>query len=49
MVRRTIQSLSKPKYKNGRVHGYQFEIDPSPAPGTVFTMKREGVGYTRVI
>lgn len=25
-----FRSLSKPEYKNGRVHGYQFEIDPSP-------------------
>ncbi len=25
-----IRSLSKPDYMNGRVHGYQVEIDPSP-------------------
>lgn len=25
-----FRSLSKPDYQNGRVHGYQFEIDPSP-------------------
>ena len=25
-----FRSESKPDYKNGRVHGYQFEIDPSP-------------------
>lgn len=25
-----IRSLSKPDYQNGRVHGYQVEIDPSP-------------------
>jgi hypothetical protein len=25
-----FRSQSKPDYKNGRVHGYQFEIDPSP-------------------
>ncbi|MCU0396305.1 MAG: DUF1080 domain-containing protein, partial [Chitinophagaceae bacterium] len=25
-----FRSLSKPDYMNGRVHGYQFEIDPSP-------------------
>src|SRR5690606_39084538 len=24
-----IRSLSKPDYKNGRVHGYQVEVDPS--------------------
>jgi hypothetical protein len=24
-----FRSESKPEYKNGRVHGYQFEIDPS--------------------
>jgi hypothetical protein len=24
-----IRSLSKPEYQNGRVHGYQIEIDPS--------------------
>lgn len=24
-----FRSLSKPEYQNGRVHGYQFEIDPS--------------------
>jgi hypothetical protein len=25
-----FRSESKPEYMNGRVHGYQFEIDPSP-------------------
>lgn len=25
-----FRSESKPDYKNGRVHGYQYEIDPSP-------------------
>jgi hypothetical protein len=25
-----FRSLSTPEYRNGRVHGYQFEIDPSP-------------------
>jgi hypothetical protein len=25
-----FRSLSKPDYQDGRVHGYQFEIDPSP-------------------
>jgi len=25
-----FRSLSKPEYQNGRVHGYQMEVDPSP-------------------
>ena len=25
-----FRSLSRPDYRDGRVHGYQFEIDPSP-------------------
>lgn len=25
-----FRSLSTPEYQNGRVHGYQYEIDPSP-------------------
>lgn len=25
-----FRSLSLPEYRNGRVHGYQYEIDPSP-------------------
>lgn len=25
-----FRSLSTPEYMNGRVHGYQFEVDPSP-------------------
>lgn len=29
-----FRSLSKPDYLNGRVHGYQFEIDPSPRAWT---------------
>jgi hypothetical protein len=29
-----FRSESKPDYKNGRVHGYQFEIDPSPRAWT---------------
>ncbi len=29
-----FRSLSKPDYRNGRVHGYQFEIDPSPRKWT---------------
>jgi hypothetical protein len=29
-----FRSESKPEYKNGRVHGYQFEIDPTPRAWT---------------
>jgi hypothetical protein len=29
-----FRSLSKPDFKNGRVHGYQFEVDPSPRAWT---------------
>lgn len=29
-----FRSESKPEYMNGRVHGYQFEIDPSPRAWT---------------
>jgi Domain of Unknown Function (DUF1080) len=29
-----FRSLSKPDYQNGRVHGYQFEIDPAPRAWT---------------
>jgi hypothetical protein len=29
-----FRSLSTPGYQNGRVHGYQFEIDPSPRAWT---------------
>lgn len=29
-----FRSVSKPDYQNGRVHGYQFEIDPSPRAWT---------------
>jgi Domain of Unknown Function (DUF1080) len=29
-----FRSLSKPDFKEGRVHGYQFEIDPSPRAWT---------------
>jgi hypothetical protein len=29
-----FRSLSTPDYMNGRVHGYQFEIDPSPRAWT---------------
>lgn len=29
-----FRSLSKPDYRDGRVHGYQFEVDPSPRAWT---------------
>src|SRR5688572_25320398 len=29
-----FRSESKPEYQDGRVHGYQFEIDPSPRAWT---------------
>jgi hypothetical protein len=29
-----FRSESKPEYQNGRVHGYQFEIDPTPRAWT---------------
>jgi hypothetical protein len=29
-----IRSLSMPEYQNGRVHGYQVEVDPSPRAWT---------------
>jgi hypothetical protein len=29
-----FRSLSNPDFKNGRVHGYQFEVDPSPRAWT---------------
>ena len=35
-----LRSESKKDYKKGRVHGYQFEIDPSNALGQVVSMMR---------
>ena len=42
-----IRSLSKPEYMNGRVHGYQIEIDPSPRQwsGGVYDEARRGWLY----
>mgnify|MGYP002072779597 CR=1 FL=1 len=43
-----IRSLSKPEYNNGRVHGYQVEIDPSPRAfsGGLYDEARRGWLYT---
>lgn len=43
-----FRSLSKKQYKNGRVHGYQFEIDPSPRAwsGGIYDEARRGWLYT---
>lgn len=42
-----IRSLSKPEYQNGRVHGYQIEIDPSDRgwSGGVYDEARRGWLY----
>ena len=42
-----IRSLSKPEYMNGRVHGYQIEIDPSSRQwsGGVYDEARRGWLY----
>ena len=42
-----IRSLSKPEYMNGRVHGYQIEIDPSARQwsGGVYDEARRGWLY----
>lgn len=42
-----IRSLSKPEYNNGRVHGYQVEIDPSDRAwsGGIFDEARRGWMY----
>lgn len=41
-----FRSNSLKEYNNGRVHGYQFEIDPSSVRGqVVYTMKPAGVGF----
>ncbi len=42
-----FRSLSKPDYNNGRVHGYQAEIDPSPRAwsGGVYDEARRGWLY----
>lgn len=43
-----FRSLSTPAYKNGRVHGYQFEIDPSPRgwTGGIYDEARRDWLYT---
>lgn len=42
-----FRSLSTPEYNNGRVHGYQFELDPSPRAwtGGVYDEARNGWLY----
>lgn len=42
-----VRSLSKPEYMNGRVHGYQIEIDPSPRQwsGGIYDEARRGWLY----
>jgi hypothetical protein len=42
-----FRSLSKPDYRNGRVHGYQAEIDPSPRAwsGGIYDEARRGWLY----
>lgn len=43
-----IRSLSKPEYNNGRVHGYQVEVDPSKRQwsGGIYDEARRGWLYT---
>ena len=43
-----FRSLSNPDYRNGRVHGYQCEIDPSPRAwtGGIYDEARRGWLYT---
>lgn len=43
-----IRSLSTPDYQNGRVHGYQVEVDPSPRQwsGGLYDEARRGWLYT---
>jgi len=42
-----IRSLSTPDYRNGRVHGYQVELDPSPRAytGGIYDEARRGWIY----
>ncbi len=42
-----IRSLSLPEYQNGRVHGYQIEMDPSPRAwsGGIYDEARRGWLY----
>ena len=43
-----FRSASIPSYKDGRVHGYQFEIDPSPRAWSagIYDEARDGWLYT---
>lgn len=43
-----FRSESKPDYRDGRVHGYQFEIDPSPRAwtGGIYDEARRGWLYS---
>ena len=43
-----FRSASIPEYKDGRVHGYQFEIDPSPRAWSagIYDESRDGWLYT---
>ncbi len=43
-----FRSSSKKEFKNGRVHGYQYEIDPSPRAwsGGIYDEARRGWLYT---
>ena len=43
-----FRSASIPEYRDGRVHGYQFEIDPSPRAwsGGIYDEARDGWLYT---
>lgn len=43
-----FRSASLPEYNNGRVHGYQFEIDPSPRAWSagIYDEARDGWLYT---
>lgn len=42
-----VRSLSKPEYQNGRVHGYQIEVDPAPRQwsGGIYDEARRGWLY----
>ena len=42
-----FRSLSTPDYKDGRVHGYQCEVDPSPRgwSGGIYDYARRGLLY----
>lgn len=40
-----IRSHSKPEYKNGVVHGYQIEIDPSPRAWSGGFYEEQGRGW----